>query len=105
MYNPFCSSLRWKKKPGWWSALALLRSVASSPAAGAMTLRTRAVDANTPEEADDAGRRAVLDLAEDDSAEGSDVAPPGDDEVNTEGTTTTEAGRRLMQPTMRGDEA
>jgi superfamily II DNA or RNA helicase len=81
----------------WWSALALLRSVASSPAAAAMTLRTRAVDANTPEEADAAGRRAVLDLAEDDNAEGSDVAPPGDDEGEPEGTTVTEAGRRLMQ--------
>src|SRR5262249_48113835 len=73
-----------------------------SPAAAAMTLRTRAVDANTPEEADDAGRRAVLDLAEE-SAEGSDVAPPGDDEVEAEGTTATEAGRRLMQLALDAD--
>ena len=80
----------------WWSALALLRSMASSPAAAAMTLRTRAVGANTPEEADAAGRRAVLDLAEDDSAEGSDVAPAGDPE-EVEGPTPTEAGRRLME--------
>jgi superfamily II DNA or RNA helicase len=87
----------------WWSALALLRSVASSPAAAAMTLRTRAVDANTPAEADDAGRRAVLDLAEDDSAEGTDVAPPGDDEVEAEGTTATDAGRRLMRLALEAD--
>ncbi len=87
----------------WWSALALLRSVASSPAAAAMTLRTRAVDANSPEEADAAGRRAVLDLAEDDSAEGSDVAPPGDDEGEPEGATGTEAGRRLMRMALDAD--
>jgi superfamily II DNA or RNA helicase len=87
----------------WWSALALLRSVASSPAAAALTLRTRAVDANTPEEADTAGRRAVMDLAEDDSAEGTDVAPPGDDEVGAEGMTPTEAGRRLMQLALDAD--
>jgi hypothetical protein len=87
----------------WWSALALLRSVASSPAAAAMTLRTRAVDANTVEEADDAGRRAVLDLAEDDPVEGGDVAPPGDDQVEAEGTKTTEAGRRLMQLALDAD--
>jgi superfamily II DNA or RNA helicase len=87
----------------WWSALALLRSVASSPAAAAMTLRTRAVDANTPEEADAAGRRAVMDLSEDDSAEGTDVAPPGDDESESESSTTTEAGRRLMQLALDAD--
>lgn len=81
----------------WWSALALLRSVASSPAAAAMTLRTRAVDANTVAEADATGRRSVLDLADDDSGEVSDVAPPGDDEGEAEGTTVTDAGRRLMQ--------
>ena len=37
----------------WWSVLALLRSLASSPAAAAATLRNRSetVDAETPEEA------------------------------------------------------
>ena len=77
----------------WWSALALLRSMASSPAAAMATLRTRAVDANTPEEADAQGRHSVLDLVEDDSAEGTDVAPAGAEEEPGE---QSEAGRRLM---------
>jgi superfamily II DNA or RNA helicase len=94
---------RRRQRIRWWSALALLRSVASSPAAAAMTLRTRAVDANTSEEADAVGRRAVLDLAEDEFAEGSDVAPPGDDEAEAEGTTATGAGRRLMQLALDAD--
>jgi superfamily II DNA or RNA helicase len=64
----------------WWSALALLRSLASSPMAAASTLRNRAatVDAETPEEADEIGQRTVLDLMDDESAEGMDVAPGSD---------------------------
>jgi superfamily II DNA or RNA helicase len=60
----------------WWSALALLRSLASSPAAAAATLRNRAasVDTTDVDEADAVGRRSVLDL-EADSAETLDVAP------------------------------
>jgi superfamily II DNA or RNA helicase len=60
----------------WWSALALLRSLASSPAAAAATLRNRAApaDTDTVEEADELGRRTVLDL-DDESVEGIDVAP------------------------------
>ena len=77
----------------WWSALALLRSMASSPAAATATLRTRAIEANTPEEADAQGRRSVLDLVEDDSTEGADVAPAGADEEPGE---QNEAARRLM---------
>ncbi len=78
----------------WWSALALLRSMASSPAAAMATLRTRAVEANTPEEADSQGKRSVLDIVEDDSSEGTDVAPPGtDEELGSQ----TESSRRLME--------
>jgi superfamily II DNA or RNA helicase len=84
---------RQRQRIRWWSALALLRSMASSPAAATATLRTRAVEANTPEEADDQGRRSVLDLVEDDSAEGSDVAPAGAAEEPGE---QSEAARRLM---------
>lgn len=64
----------------WWSALALLRSVASSPAAAAATLRSRSrtAAARTPEEADELGRRAVLDLTEEDGLEGTDVIPGSD---------------------------
>jgi len=61
----------------WWSALALLRAMASSPAAAAATLRNRAIvaDAETIEEADELGRKAVLDLIIDEASEGLDVAP------------------------------
>jgi hypothetical protein len=79
---------RQRQRIRWWSALALLRSMASSPAAATATLRTRAVEANTPEEADAHGRQSVLDLVEDDSA-----APAGADEEPGE---QSEAGRRLM---------
>jgi superfamily II DNA or RNA helicase len=60
----------------WWSALALLRAISSSPMAAAATLRTRASSADSAElEAiDEEGRRAVLDLDEE-STEGLDVAP------------------------------
>lgn len=64
----------------WWSALALLRSLASSPAAAAATLRNRAgtIDTETVEEADWVGRRTVLDLMDDEAKEGIDVVPGSD---------------------------
>ncbi len=64
----------------WWSALALLRSLASSPAAAAATLRNRAAttEADSPDEADEIGRRTILDMVEDENAEGMDVAPGSD---------------------------
>lgn len=69
-----------RQRVRWWSALALLRSMASSPAAAAATLRTRAVSADTAslEEADAIGRRTVLDLVEEESSEAVDVPPGGD---------------------------
>ena len=50
----------------WWSALALLRALASSPAAAAATLRNRAVtaEAASAEEIEEIGQRAVLDQDE-----------------------------------------
>jgi hypothetical protein len=53
---------RFRQRVRWWSALALLRALASSPAAAAATLRNRAAsaDAKTPEEVDKIGRREVL---------------------------------------------
>jgi superfamily II DNA or RNA helicase len=71
-----------RQRVRWWSALALLRSVASSPAAAAATLRARSVTAaaETPEEADELGRSTVLDLVDDDALEGLDTAPGADDE-------------------------
>ncbi|HWQ34036.1 MAG TPA: helicase-related protein [Blastocatellia bacterium] len=72
-----------RQRVRWWSALALLRSLASSPAAAAATLRTRAASADTEtvEEADAIGRRTVLDLTDDESIESADLthgAMPGD---------------------------
>ncbi len=71
-----------RQRVRWWSALALLRSVASSPAAAAATLRARSVTAaaETPEEADELGRSTVLDLVDDGTLEGVDTAPGADDE-------------------------
>ena len=61
----------------WWSALGLLRALASSPAAAAATLRTRAVtvdaEADSAEAVDELGRRLILDL--DDAEEAPDVVP------------------------------
>ncbi len=70
----------YRQRVRWWSALALLRSLASSPAAAAATLRSRAATAEADNEADvdDIGQRTVLDLMADESAEGIDVIPGSD---------------------------
>ena len=70
-----------RQRVRWWSALALLRSIASSPAAAAATLRSRAgtATAETLEEADEIGRRTVLDPIDDEPSEGIDVIPGSDD--------------------------
>jgi superfamily II DNA/RNA helicase len=71
--------------------------LASSPAAAAATLRSRAApgDTETAEEADEVGRRTVLDLVEDESPEGTDLAPGGDTgEETDEG---RRARRRLLE--------
>ncbi len=64
----------------WWSMLALLRSLGSSPAAAEATLRSRArnAGAETLEEAESMGREAVLDLGEDQPLEGADAVPGSD---------------------------
>ena len=71
---------QFRQRVRWWSALALLRSLASSPAAASATLRNRAatIEAETPEEADEIGRRTILDLVGDETDEGVDVAPGSD---------------------------
>ncbi|MCK4236111.1 MAG: ATP-dependent helicase, partial [Candidatus Krumholzibacteria bacterium] len=65
-----------RQRVRWWSALALLRALSSSPAAAAATLRNRSAtaDGETIEQVDEEGRRTVLDL-DDVSAEGIDVVP------------------------------
>jgi superfamily II DNA or RNA helicase len=66
-----------RQRVHWWSALALLRSLGSSPAAAIATLHARAdnAEARTVAEADELGRRAVLDQAGDADAESLDVTP------------------------------
>lgn len=70
-----------RQRVRWWSALALLRSIASSPAAAAATLRSRAstADAETTAEANAIGRRTVLDLMDDESSEDADLTPGSDE--------------------------
>lgn len=73
------SGTRQQQRVRWWSALALLRSLASSPAAAAATLRTRSgtAETETPEEADEVGERSVLDRIDTEASEFMDVAPGG----------------------------
>src|SRR5690606_24296334 len=73
------SGTKQEQRVRWWSALALLRSMASSPAAAAATLRTRSstAEAETAEEADEVGERLVLDQTDTDASELVDVAPGG----------------------------
>ncbi|MGW4682376.1 helicase-related protein [Micromonospora taraxaci] len=61
----------------WWSAIALLRSLVSSPRAAAQTLRTRSATATagTAEEADRLGAPLTSDFSDSDALEGLDVAP------------------------------
>ena len=75
---------RFHQRVRWWSALALLRALASSPAAAAATLRSRAAsaDAETTEEVDKIGRSAVLDLSDGETEEGVDVTPGADAEAD-----------------------
>ncbi len=77
---------RHRQRIRYWSALGLLRSLASSPAAAAATLRSRASadGATTEEEADSAGRRLVLDQDDShdegrvDTAPGAELADVGE---------------------------
>ena len=80
-----------RQRVRYWSMLALLRTLASSPAAAAATLRTRAkpAETDTVQEADEIGMLAVLDRDDaqgdevPDTVSGSDYAPDeeeGDDD-------------------------
>jgi superfamily II DNA or RNA helicase len=81
----------------WWSALALLRSLASSPAAAAATLRNRAGTADTTneDEADRVGRHTMMDLLDNESGEGVDIVPGSDYEDQQAGETNVR--RRLQE--------
>jgi superfamily II DNA or RNA helicase len=87
-----------RQRVRWWSALGLLRALASSPAAAAATMRTRASTADTAslEDADEIGRQTVLDM--DEAEEAVDVVPGSD----IEGADST-LGRRLREMAKQAD--
>jgi superfamily II DNA or RNA helicase len=71
-----------RRRVRYWSALALLRCVSSSPAAAAATLRSRAAvdecDDTDPDAVDEIGRRTVLDHGDDDDTMTLDFSPGSD---------------------------
>ena len=69
-----------RQRVRYWSALALLRALASSPRAAAATLTTRAdnLDAEDVTEADRLGRAAVMDLPDEETIESADATPGAD---------------------------
>ncbi|MEE4541387.1 helicase-related protein [Streptomyces sp. V4-01] len=66
-----------RQRMSWWSVLALLRCVLSSPKAAAATLVVRAgiMAATSKEEADRLGRESVLELTDGEAQEGLDTIP------------------------------
>lgn len=95
--NPDSDGPAVRQRVRWWSALALLRTIASSPAAAAETLRTRAANASSEDvaEADALGRATVLDTADDEAIDAADATPGAD--INTdEGDDATKHRRRLL---------
>lgn len=76
-----------RRRVRYWSALALLRCVSSSPAAASATLRSRAaVDLVADEEVDEVGRRTVLDQDDADDVVSFDFSPGSDTETGADGT-------------------
>lgn len=64
-------------RKAWWSTLAMLRSIVSSPRAAAQTCasRSRTAQAGTIDEADELGRPIAYDFTDADRIEGVDVSP------------------------------
>lgn len=91
-----------RQRVRWWSALALLRSLASSPAAAAATLRSRSstAETETEEDANEIGERSVLDLDDAETSEFMDIVPGGQ-----EGEEQPDSQRqRLLRFARRADE-
>ncbi|MET7972436.1 DEAD/DEAH box helicase [Streptomyces mirabilis] len=82
----------------WWSVIALLRSMVSSPAAAAQTLKTRSESAaaRTAHEADVLGAPVAADSADNDRLEGMDVAPGAAE--------SEDAGARLLELAQRAQQ-
>jgi superfamily II DNA or RNA helicase len=87
----------------WWSALALLRSLASSPAAAAATLRSRAsgLEGETVQEIDNIARHTILDAVDEETTEAGDVVPGSDTEP--EDSTDTSERRELLAMATEAD--
>ncbi|MFF4095265.1 helicase-related protein [Streptomyces sp. NPDC001834] len=87
-----------QQRQRWWSTLALLRTLSSSPAAAVQSLNTRAgvEEADTPAEADRTGERTVSDPADSETPESADAVPgtrlptATDTEATGTGATSTE---------------
>ncbi|WP_030018965.1 helicase-related protein [Streptomyces monomycini] len=79
-----------QQRQRWWSTLALLRTLSSSPAAAVRSLNTRAgvQEADTPDEVDRTGQVTVSDPADTDNAQSADEVPGS---LLPTATTTTEA--------------
>lgn len=86
----------------YWSALALLRCFSSSPAAAVATLRSRAAvdEAQTEEEANEIGRRTVLDQDDTDDLATFDFSPGSD----TGGDSAEGTRRKLLAFAHRAEE-
>ncbi|MER6784932.1 DEAD/DEAH box helicase [Streptomyces sp. NPDC000658] len=82
----------------WWSVIALLRSMVSSPAAASQTLKTRSESAaaRTAHEADVLGAPVAADSADNDRLEGMDVAPGAAE--------SEDAGARLLELAQRAQQ-
>lgn len=74
------SGTQYQQRLRWWSALALLRSIGSSPPAAVATLRSRYISAESDsvQEAEAAWQSMLMDSADEETAESGDV-PPGAD--------------------------
>jgi superfamily II DNA or RNA helicase len=84
-----------RRRVRWWSAIALLRSIASSPAAAEQTLRNRSElkDVESSEAADAVAGPQVFDVDLNDAAEGDDTGLGAD--TSTDADPDTGARRRL----------
>ncbi len=82
----------------WWSALGLLRALASSPAAAAETMRSRAATGAEEDVAaiDALGRASVLDTFDDEAVEGVDVTPGAEPAKDERGAPSERARLRAL---------
>jgi superfamily II DNA or RNA helicase len=89
---------KYRQRVRWWASLALLRAIASSPAAAAATLRTKAAGLETEDEevADELGRRSVMDMDVDEEGDITDTVPGADSSIDEDGATSSER-RRLRE--------